>query len=64
MVNGGLIFLGFIGTDVFGDWSLLVPVPADPALECAAATLQAIILPAVGPPFYQVTDGLGVVLGY
>lgn len=64
VLNGSLVFLGFVGTDGAGGWSLAVTVPSDAFLECVSVTLQAIILPSSTPPFYQVTDGLEAVLGY
>jgi hypothetical protein len=64
LANGFIIFLGFVATDALGDWSLTATVPADPFLECLPITVQAFLLPASPPPFYQVTDGLGLVLGY
>jgi hypothetical protein len=63
VVQGSMFLLSFIGTDGSGGWSLVANVPSLPFLECNAIAVQAAILPAGGVPFYQVTDGLGLVLG-
>jgi hypothetical protein len=62
--QGGMILLGFITTDGTGSWSLAATVPNDPNFNCLALTVQGVVFGAPGPPFYQVTDGLGLVLGY
>jgi hypothetical protein len=62
--QGGRFLLFFIGTDVLGNWQATLGVPCDPALECASFTVQGILFPTSPPPFYQVTSGLSVTLGF
>jgi hypothetical protein len=63
--NGDLVMLGFLATDLTGTWTLTATVPSDPYLECfrSLLILQAVVLPATGSPFYQVSEGLGLRLG-
>jgi hypothetical protein len=62
--QGSIVFLVFMVTDGTGTWSLTAPVPPDSYLHCAGVTLQGVVFPVGGVPSYQVTDGLGLVLGY
>ena len=62
--NGTLTLLTFLSTDAFGDFSLTANVPNAPELECATILVQAVVFPVGGVPLYQVTNGLGLLLGY
>jgi hypothetical protein len=65
LAQGNLFLLTFITTDAIGGWSLVAMVPGAPFLECLPVWVQGIIMPAPAswPPFYQVTDGLELILG-
>jgi hypothetical protein len=62
--QGNMAVLSFIVTDAMGNTFLAATVPNDPSLECAQLVAQAVIFPAGGVPAFQVSSGLGVVLGY
>jgi Lamin Tail Domain/Putative metal-binding motif len=62
--GASMTFLFFIGTDAGGNWQAPIIVPCDPALECGTFTVQGFLFPNAPPPFYQVTSGLSVTLGF
>lgn len=64
VANAQLTIFLFVLTDGTGSWSFTGTVPSDPVFECEHLYLQAFLLPPTLVPFYQVTSGLDVALGY
>lgn len=61
LLQPGLVFLLPIGTDLTGSWSVTATFPAyDPALDCSAVELQAVVM---GPGGIEFTNALRLVVG-
>jgi len=58
--QGTMAILAFPTIDGGGNWTVSGVVPA---IECWTISLQGIIFPAGGVPFYEATNGLALVIG-